>query len=62
MKKHKITDTERARILYSEGKIIERKFRPEPYTVIECFGQRYRIENPEGKGVRIIQLPNMSNS
>ena len=48
---------ELARIIYQEGKIIERKVFPEPYAIIEAFGQRYRVENPEGKGVKITQLP-----
>lgn len=50
-----------ARILYSEGKIIERKFGSEPYSIIEAFGQRYRIENPGGKGVKITQLERKQN-
>ena len=61
-KKHRTTNEKLAQIIFSEGKIIERKVYPERYSVVEAFGQRYRIENPEGKGVKITQLPNMSNS
>lgn len=55
--KHKTTNEKLAKILISEGKLIERKVFPERYMIVEAFGQRYRIENPEGKGVKITQLP-----
>lgn len=55
----KLNNKDLAKILYSEGKLIERNYF-EHYSIIECFGQRYRIENPEGKGVKITQLSNVS--
>ena len=61
MRKHKQRPEDLARIIYAEGKIIERKFGAEPYSIVEAFGQRYRIENPGGKGVKITQLERKQN-
>lgn len=54
--KHRTTNDKLSRTLLTEGKIIKRDFQ-EKYTIVEAFGQRYRIENPGEKGVKITQLP-----
>lgn len=61
MKKRKQTNEDLARIIFQEGKIIKREFGSEPYSIVEAFGQRYRIENPGGKGVKITQLERSEN-
>lgn len=59
MNKIKIND--QAKILLSEGKILKRNITSDDFTIVEAFGHRWKLEQSNGKWVKITQLERSEN-